>query len=114
MKTLMRVCRSYASRLAVWVIVLVQVRGYRVVDEIKLLISALCAPVTSLQGLGSWQDPQLLFDAEVVIPDVGRFKLRRRTDDLWIVVPWRERAVVDVIRSLLHPGDTFVDAGANI
>jgi FkbM family methyltransferase len=40
--------------------------------------------------------------------------VRARCDDLWHVLPWREHAIVSVFHDKLQPGDTFIDAGANI
>lgn len=59
-------------------------------------------------------DPVLLDDTQVEVAGVGKFNLRRRSDDLYIVLPSRESEVVAVLRERLGPGDTFVDAGANI
>lgn len=111
--TTLRPFRTYASRLAVWAIALAQVRGLLLSDQVRILISALCAPFTAARRLDRWLDPQLLFDAHVRVPSAGLFHLRKRTDDLWHVVPWRERSLVELV-SGLQPGQTFVDAGANI
>lgn len=45
---------------------------------------------------------------------IGRFGLRQFTDDLWHVLPWREKEVLKTIREHLGSDDVFVDAGANI
>jgi FkbM family methyltransferase len=50
----------------------------------------------------------------VRVPDIGKFQLRRHSDDLWHVLPSREQAVTDAVKTILAPGDCFVDAGANI
>lgn len=105
---------NYTQRLGRWGGVLTTVRGASWADRIRLTGSALAAPWLALHELGSWQDPILLFDTAVRVPGIGRFQLRRRTDDLWHVVPWREQAIVDLLRARLGPGMTFVDAGANI
>lgn len=90
------------------------VRGDRLRDELLLLLSFASGLVSSFRGLGSWQDPVLVADTTVRPRGVGRFRVRRHTDDLWHVFPFRERAVYATIRALLKPGDCFVDAGANI
>lgn len=105
---------NYVKRISRWPIILWQVRGVSRTDQIALLLSALAAPYCSLRNLLDWQDPILLRNATVVVPGVGQFSLRAHTDDLWHVLPWRERSIANTIRSRLHQGDVFIDAGANI
>lgn len=105
---------SYFDRLRIWSVVLCQVRGATWRDEVKLLVSASCAPMTAARHPLTWQDPILLFDATVRITGIGRFHVRAHSDDLWHTVPWRERRVIDAIRRYLRAGDVFVDGGANI
>lgn len=105
---------NYAQRNLRWPIILWQVRGVSVRDQITLLLSAMAAPYYAFHNLLAWQDPILLRDAEVVVPGVGKFALRARTDDLWHVVPWREQSIASTMRSTLLSGDVFIDAGANI
>lgn len=109
-----RLLKTYLRRLVVWPIILTQVRGASLGDEVRLILSALASPLLSLKDLGRWQDPVLLFDTAVSVRGIGRFRLRRLCDDLWHVVPWREREVLEFIRKTLHPGEVFIDAGANI
>jgi FkbM family methyltransferase len=110
----LRGAERYLLRLAVWPILLGQVRGARIRDELVLVAGAIASPVFALRGLDRWQDPTIFWDAEVVVRGVGRFEVRGRSDDLFHVLPWRERAVVRAVRERLAPGDVFVDAGANI
>jgi FkbM family methyltransferase len=74
----------------------------------------LAAPILSIGKFLEWQDPILLSDAQVDVKGVGKFTVRAHSDDLWHVLPWRERAIFAVLREQLRPGDTFIDAGANI
>ena len=104
----------YLGRLSRWVAILATIRGAAWQDEVKLLVSALASPALSLRRLQQWEDPRLLFDVEVVVKSIGKFALRRCSDDLWHVLPSREKAVLAEIQSRLRPGDTFVDAGANL
>ena len=104
----------YVQRIGRWGIILWQVKGQSISDEVKLLLSALASPVLSLQQLMSWQDPVLLFDTNVRVPGIGRFELRKYTDDLWHVLPWREKAIFQELHNRLNLNSTFVDAGANI
>lgn len=110
----LRMLETYVKRLLLWPIILVQVRGASPEDQRKLILSALAAPVLSFRNLDQWQDPILLFDTAVSVRGVGRFRLRQRCDDLWHVLPWREREVLKFIRRTLKLGDVFIDAGANI
>ena len=105
---------TYGQRLGRWGIVLVQIRGCSVRDEMKLLASALAAPFVCWRDLDRWQDPILLFDTQVRVSGIGNFFLRRRTDDLYHVLPHREQALIAALHAQLRPGDFFVDAGANI
>jgi hypothetical protein len=104
----------YAQRLERWAVILRQLRGCTWRDQMKLLASAAAAPVLALRDLSSWQDPVLLFDACIRAPRIGRFHVRRHTDDLWHVLPSREQGIHDALERLLRPGDVFVDAGANV
>ena len=105
---------NYVQRIGRWLIILWQVRGVSVADQFRLVLSALASPLLSLRNLWQWQDPVLLFDTAVRVPTVGFFNIRKQCDDLWHVLPWRERQIVQCLRRLLKPGDTFIDAGANI
>lgn len=104
----------YGERVARWPLILRDVRGADAQSRRALWRSAAAAPVEALQSLMEWQDPILVDEAVVDVKGIGRFSLRARCDDLWHVVPWRERAVLETFRRLLRPGDVFVDAGANI
>jgi FkbM family methyltransferase len=114
LRDVLRGVLHYFQRLLRWPIVLWQVRGGTWRDQWVLLKSALAAPLTSLRGLQKWQDPLLVQDAVVEVSRVGVFSLRANTDDLWHVLPWRENAIAELLRSTLGPGDVFIDAGANI
>lgn len=113
-RRVMRAAMHYGQRVGRWAIILWQVRGVSWTDEWILLRSALASPVLSMRSLLEWQDPILLADADVNVPGIGRFVLRKRSDDLWHVLPWREKAIFSSIRAILKPGDVFIDAGANI
>ena len=112
--TCLRCAVAYVQRLRCWFTVIKEVRGRTGVDSIKLLISALASPLTSLRDLNGWQDPVLLFDTSVLVSGIDRFHLRRRTDDLYHVLPSREPEIYALLEQRLHLGATFVDAGANI
>lgn len=106
--------RTYYGRLVTWHRLMRHIRGVAVRDRLWLWLSFLASPFTAAGSLGDWRDPVLLYDVTAEVAGVGRFALRARTDDLWHVVPFRERAVLDRVRKMLRPGDCFVDAGANI
>lgn len=110
----LRASLHYVQRVLRWPIVLWQIRGQSPRDVWVLAASAIAAPVVSFRNLLGWQDPMLLWDANVFVPGYGKFSLRARTDDLWHVLPWREQAIANLLRRSLEPGDVFIDAGANI
>ena len=105
---------TYLKRLAVWRRVTLHVAGVTGADKAAIRRSLFTAPFSAAVSLDTWCNPILLDDAQVDVRSVGRFNIRAQSDDLWHVVPTREAAVFDAIRSTLRPGDTFVDAGANI
>lgn len=105
---------NYARRLLLWRTVLREVKGVTAADRAALRGSALAAPWTARHDLYRWRDPVLLADATVDVAGIGRFAVRARTDELFIVLPARERALIAAMRRLLRPGGVFVDAGANI
>jgi len=110
----LRFCLNYSSRIGRWFIILWQIRGLTGRDQLTLFFSALASPLISFSEPLKWQDPFLLADVKVNVPSVGRFHLRQKTDDLWHVLPWREKAIFKAISKYLRPGDVFIDAGANI
>ncbi len=114
LRRLMRGVLHYMQRVGRWGIILWQVRGVTWGDQWTLIRSALAAPLVSTRRLLEWQDPLLLSDVVVKVSGVGRFRLRGRCDDLWHVLPWRERHIVRFLRNHLRKGDVFIDAGANI
>lgn len=114
LRKLLRACLHYTQRNLRWFVVLWQVRGATLRDQMILLLSACMAPVMSLRELHRWQDPVLLSDATVDVAGIGKFSLRAHTDDLWHVLPWREQSIANAMRSMLSSGDVFIDAGANI
>lgn len=113
-RRIVRACLEYVFRIGRWGIILLQVRGASMTDFLKLFLSAMLSPILSLKNVFEWQDPVLLFDTNVCVPGIGQFHLRSHSDDLWHVLPWRERKLVREIRNRLDEGGVFVDAGANI
>lgn len=105
---------NYFKRMGRWLIILFQMRGVTFIDQLKLLLSALISPITSLKTLLKWQNPVLLFDTNVKVYGNGYFVVRAFTDDIWHVLPWRESRIFDYIKQNLNEGNVFVDAGANI
>jgi len=114
LRQFLRACLYYAQRVGRWSIILWQVRGVNWRDQWTIISSALASPYLALHNLLEWQDPILLDDAAVNVLGVGKFVLRKRTDDLWHVLPWREAVIFREISSCLRSGDIFIDAGANI
>ena len=104
---------TYLGRLSLWLRILGQVRGTSFVDSMKLIASAMAAPVTALSELDKWRDPALLFDARVRAGG-STFHCARMSDDLFHVFPSAQLGVRKALGRYLRPGDVFVDAGANI
>lgn len=106
--------RNYVKRLGVWASILRDVKGVTGQDRRWLLRSALAAPATAWGRFGIWRNPVLLHDVDVDVSKLGVFRAHARTDELYLLLPGRETAVYAAARALLSPGDTVVDAGANI
>ncbi|MDQ3144582.1 MAG: FkbM family methyltransferase, partial [Pseudomonadota bacterium] len=111
---LLRSADNYRKRLLLWRAIGREIKGIDPSDRRALRRALRAAPYASLRDPLNWQDPVLSEDATVDVEGVGRFRVRARSDDLYHALPSREPAVFAVIRDSLRPGDTFVDAGANI
>ena len=109
-----RMGEHYLRRQRDWSRLLLHARPARSRDVLPFYGSALLAPVTALRWLDGYQPPILLADMELSLRDVGVFHLRAGTDDPIHVMRWREPHVARELEARLRPGDTFVDAGANI
>lgn len=105
---------NYTMRLVRWGIVLKEVRGLELIDELKLLASAGIGTISSFKDFETWVDPQSFWNCKVDVSQIGKFEVRGKCDDLWHVLPWREKRVLAEISARLQAGDVFVDAGANI
>jgi FkbM family methyltransferase len=112
-----RACRgalNYLARITTWVVILREIKGITPADRRWLRRSALAAPVTAWGQFYGWRNPVLLHDIHIEVPKLGHFLAHARSDELYLLLPRREAAVYAAARALLHPGDTVVDAGANI
>jgi FkbM family methyltransferase len=105
---------NYFERLAVWRAILREVDGATPEDSRRLRRSARAAPMTAWGAFSGWRNPVLLDDVDVVVPALGRFRAHAHSDELYLLLPRREAAIYAAVRALLRPGDTVVDAGANI
>ena len=106
--------RNYFRRLSAWAEVIGCVRGATPVDNMRLWLSALVSPVSSLSQLSTWREPQLLFETDVVARDIGVFGIRAHSDDLGHLLPSGIGGLLRAMAARLKPGDTVLDAGANI
>jgi FkbM family methyltransferase len=104
----------YARRLAYWAYIHRNVTGVSAEDRRAIRLAIGRSPRSALADLDRWQDPQIGQDVDVRVAKVGRFRLRARSDDLHHVLPAAEPGVYATVMQTLKPGDTFVDAGANI
>ncbi|MBL4772684.1 MAG: FkbM family methyltransferase [Alcanivoracaceae bacterium] len=114
LRKVFRIMINYFQRIFRWIIILSEMRGVTIVDQMKLMVSALFSPVSSLKNLLQWQNPVLLFDTSVKVFKNGMFNIRAFSDDLWHVLPWSEPNVFKTIQEKLTNESVFVDAGANI
>lgn len=113
-KTLLKPPYFYFQRLRFWLMV---ARDTEPVDEAGRRVlrkSMLAAPLTALANLRKWENPRLLGDARLRVRGYGLFDCRAETDDLFHVLPQAQPGVRGAIQRYLSPGDTFIDAGANI
>lgn len=110
----LRDCLNYARRFMAWIVVLRIVKGRTAIDAEVLRKSMLHAPLTMLMDLSTWREPQLVADAEIVIPSLGVFAIRAYSDDLGHVLPSTQAGIFSVMRDHIRPGDMVIDAGANI
>ena len=106
--------RAAIRRFRIWLHVKKMLTGVTVGDSRVLQDAIRRSPLTIWRGLDQWKFPMVEDDCSVISKGVGQFQVRARTDDLFHVLPMQEPAVEKTIRSILRPGDTFVDAGANI
>ena len=106
--------RAAARRIRMWLHVMNRLAGATPGDSKVLQNAIRRSPLTIWQNLDQWQFPMVEEDCMVISKGVGTFQVRASTDDLFHALPMQEPAVETTIRSLLRPGDTFVDAGANI
>lgn len=104
---------AFLDRARVWISMLRSVRGRTLLDRVKLLISAVLDPFLVALFPSERVNPSAYFDM-VVHSDGLAFHIRRRSDDIWHVFPWREARVYGKIRELLQTGCVFIDCGANI
>jgi len=105
---------NYLRRLRNWRAVLREVKGVTPADEEIIRQSARIGKRNAIRSLDTWRDPVLVDDATVRLDGIGEFAIRGNSDDLFAILPSRERAVVAAFRRILQPGCLFVDAGANI
>ena len=113
-RKVVRMVEHYGRRAKEWSQVVRQMRGVTPLDQLVLWASLCVGPLTALQRLDGFEPPVLLRDATVDVAGVGRFRVRAGTDDIIHVLPAREPMVKAELERLLRPGDTFIDAGANI
>lgn len=105
---------NYLDRITTWLVILREIKGVTSTDRRWLRQSALAAPMTAWGRFYGWRNPVLLHDINIDVPKLGRFLAHAHSDELYLLLPRREAAVYAAARALLHPGDTVVDAGANI
>ncbi|WP_234981526.1 hypothetical protein [Fontimonas thermophila] len=106
--------RAVIRRLAIWQRVRRELSGKTPIDQEILNAAIKNSWQTVWKDLDQWQFPMVSQNCTVVAKGVGEFRVRAWSDDLFHALPGQEPAVEGAIRSILRPGDVFVDAGANI
>jgi FkbM family methyltransferase len=102
-------------RLALWRKICRELRPGSIVDLCRLVGSALMDSASASRIGQSHRSPQAYWDLELSATRLNaRFFVRRDTDDIYNVLPFRELDVQDSVLKMLRPGDTFVDVGANV
>lgn len=109
-----RMAEHYGRRWTEWNQVALQSYPADARSAATVLGSLVAAPITGLRRLDGFEPPLLLADTMLNVRGVGRFAVRAGTDDIIHVLPAREPHELALLRGTLQPGDTFVDAGANI
>ena len=109
-----RMAEHYGRRWVEWNQVATQFYPADVRSAATILRSLVAAPITSLRRLDGFEPPLLLADTTLHMRGIGRFAVRAGTDDIVNILPAREPQGLALLRGTLQPGDTFVDAGANI
>jgi len=109
-----RMVEHYVRRWIEWNQVASQCRPADLRSAATMLGSLVAAPITGLRRLDGFEPPLLLADTVLNVRGVGRFAVRRGNDDIIHVLPARGPHELALLYDILRPGDTFVDAGANI
>lgn len=96
---------------------LINVRGHRTYDELLYLIDLIVGASLRRAGFKKLLPGHLIF-RDIIIKVYSRenslFYISAMTDMLLHVMPYYEKKTYNVIRSILEPGDTFIDIGAHI
>ncbi|WP_118864985.1 FkbM family methyltransferase [Sphingomonas gilva] len=112
-KTVIHAPRLYVRRLWQWAFVAIETKPVGKGSAGRWLASIAASPLTSAGGLNGWKRPMLSWNATLRAKGIGVFFVRADSDDLYHILPSRERHVLEIIRRSLSKGDVFVDAGAN-
>lgn len=105
---------TYGRRMSAWIQVLRTVSGRSDRDTVVLWRSVIYSPLSMLSNLGVWREPSLVADAEINVKSLGAFAVRGNSDDLGHVLLHNHSAIFNVIAKHLRPGESAIDAGANI
>lgn len=106
--------KNYLRRLRGWAYVAANVHGVSQLDRQAVRNAVVASPATSLRSLSKWIEPRLNSDAVVRVDGLGTFRIRGDTDDLGHVMAVHHEPIFRLISDLVRPGDTVIDAGANI
>lgn len=103
------------SRMRLWFKILRRLRGATTKFEIALVFSSIIDTIVFTFCRRFALSPKSYFTGIVQSKTLGcSWMVRAGTDDIYNVMPQREKEACNVILNSLKKGDTFVDIGANI
>ncbi len=97
-----------------WILILLRIRGVDPKEELKLIASALYDIFRSLLKPKHLRNPEAIFPMLLRTKDGIVFRTRPRSDDVYFMLPGRERDVHSFIMERLKKARVFVDVGANV
>lgn len=103
------------NRVKLWSRILRNLKGTSIRDEAALCASALIDIIWCMLHPRVRRNLICRFPCTVCFKDYGvSFHIRKRSDDIYSVLPFREGDIHEAILGSLDDGDVFVDVGSNI
>ncbi len=100
----------------IWLLIIKRIKGQSFLDELKILLSSIVDVTLSILKPFSVRIPKAYFAVRgITLKGINmKFETRPNSDDIYMLLPYREGDVDMFIRENLQPGDVFVDCGANV